>query len=649
MAFETLHYMKNHQKGKSGFMALKLDMSKAYDRVEWVFLEGMMKQMGFDIRWIALIMECITTVSYSILVNGDPSESFLPSRGLRQGDPLSPYLFLICSERLHGLLNKEAEEGHIRGVSICKKGPRLTHLFFADDSLVFCKASIAECQNIQSVLNVYEKASGQKLNRNKTGLFFSKSTPPHILNQIKEFLGVQEVKNHEKYLGLPSLVGKHKKASLRFIKEKILAKLQGWKEQLLSQAGREILLKAVIQAIPTFAMSCFKIPTTLCEEIESLIRKFWWGQRGNQRKIHWTKWSALCKPKDRGGMGFKELQKFNEAMLAKQVWRLLDNNDSLFHWFFKSKFFPNGSILKAKEGNGSFAWKSLLKGRDVISSYSPLGYDAKVSILIDHDNCCWREDVIDSSFSPHEAALIKAIPLSLDNCVDMLFWPKNSNGLYSVKSGYKLLLECELNDEPSSSDLSLSKKVWRGIWNLKIPNRAKNLLWRAGSETLPTRVHFRWLSKLAVNCSSFLDVIQLTQDHNNLSDLFAMIAALIWARRNQIRVGDKVNFDGATFSSKALAGLGAIIRNEQGLVMAAYTHSIPLPTSVETVEVLAARSAICLAKDLNFSKVSFCHTRRQGNRVAHGLARLACNFSDYQVWMEDVPPDLYDVYCSDFP
>ncbi|XP_030970311.1 uncharacterized protein LOC115990640 [Quercus lobata] len=151
----------------------------------------------------------------------------------------------------------------------------------------------------------------------------------------------------------------------------------------------------------------------------------------------------------------------------------------------------------------------------------------------------------------------------------------------------------------------------------------------------------------------------------------------------------KVNFDGATFSSKALAGLGAIIRNDQGLVMAAYTQSIPLPTSVETVEVLAARSAICLAKDLNFSKVifegdseiiikainkgdllsssfghilndinllsksfqrvSFCHTRRLGNRVAHGLARMACNFSDYQVWMEDVPPDLYDVYCSDFP
>lgn len=124
---------------------MKLDISKAYDRVEWIFLEGMMKQMGFDAKWIAFIMECITTVSYFILINGKPSDIINPFRGLRQGDLLSPYLFLICSEVRHGLLQKSAEAGHIRGVFICKKGPRLTHLFFADDSLVFCGATLAEC------------------------------------------------------------------------------------------------------------------------------------------------------------------------------------------------------------------------------------------------------------------------------------------------------------------------------------------------------------------------------------------------------------------------------------------------------------------------------------------------------------------------
>ena len=135
-----------------------------------------MKQMGFDVRWIALIMECITMVSYSILVNGDPSDIIHPSRGLRQGDPLSPYLFLICSEGLHGLLNKEAKEGHIRGVSICKKGPRLTHLFFVDDSLVFCRATLAEGQNVQNLLNVTRKPQGSS--STETKLAFFSATPP---------------------------------------------------------------------------------------------------------------------------------------------------------------------------------------------------------------------------------------------------------------------------------------------------------------------------------------------------------------------------------------------------------------------------------------------------------------------------------------
>ena len=118
-------------------------------------------------------------------------------------------------------------------------------------------------------------------------------------------------------LGLPTVVGKNKKVSLNYIKERVWAKLQGCKEKLLSQPGREVLLKAVVQSIPTFAMSCFKLLVGLCKEIEMQIRKFWWGERGGQRKIHWKSWEILCKLKSEEGMGFKDLVRFSEAMLAK--------------------------------------------------------------------------------------------------------------------------------------------------------------------------------------------------------------------------------------------------------------------------------------------------------------------------------------------
>ena len=185
-------------------MAIKLDMSKAYDKVEWDYLSSVMEKMGFNEHWIRLMMLCVKTVTYSILVNGEPKGMITPTRGIRQGDPLSPFLFLLCTEGLNGLINQAAQQGHIKGYSLCRNSPRLTHLLFADDSLLFCRATIEECQRVLDILEVYGRCSGQQINRSKTTIFFSKSTSDNTRNQIKLALGVPEIIQYERYLGLPS-------------------------------------------------------------------------------------------------------------------------------------------------------------------------------------------------------------------------------------------------------------------------------------------------------------------------------------------------------------------------------------------------------------------------------------------------------------
>jgi hypothetical protein len=273
-AYETMHTMHTSMWSKVGFMGIKLDMSKAYDRVEWGFLEEVMKKMGFPNRWINWVMECVRSVTYSIIVNGQPVGHIKPMRGLRQGDPISPYLFLICAEALSAMLNQAEVRGVISGVPTSKRGPKISHLFFADDSLLFCKANSVEWRRLTKILDKYEAASGQKLNKEKTSIFFSRNTSAEKREEITRLSGLQATEKYEKYLGLPTLVGKSRVKAFKSIQDRVWNKLQNWKVKFLSQAGKEILLKAVVQAIPTFCMSVFLLPITLCKEINKLMQKF---------------------------------------------------------------------------------------------------------------------------------------------------------------------------------------------------------------------------------------------------------------------------------------------------------------------------------------------------------------------------------------
>jgi hypothetical protein len=171
VAYEALHTMYTQMKGKNGFMEIKLDMSKAYDKVKWTFLEEIMRKMRFKDMWIALIMNCVTTISYSILM------AFHLVRSLPQeGDTLSPYIFLLCTEGLSSLLLQAAQEGRITGVPIAAKGSWLRHLFFADDSLLFYRATFQEWGNVMQLIQKYELASDWKINNTKTAIFCSRNT-----------------------------------------------------------------------------------------------------------------------------------------------------------------------------------------------------------------------------------------------------------------------------------------------------------------------------------------------------------------------------------------------------------------------------------------------------------------------------------------
>ena len=153
ISHECLHFLKNKRQGNDGYTALKLDMSKAYDRVEWGYLKAVMEKMGFNQVWVEWIMECISSVSNSFNVNGEAKKYVIPARGIRQGDPLSPYLFLLCSEGLSSVLKNATRQGSISGLRISKHGLAITHLFFADDMLIFCKAVGAETRKLREILD----------------------------------------------------------------------------------------------------------------------------------------------------------------------------------------------------------------------------------------------------------------------------------------------------------------------------------------------------------------------------------------------------------------------------------------------------------------------------------------------------------------
>ncbi|KAK3211792.1 hypothetical protein Dsin_016498 [Dipteronia sinensis] len=232
---------------------------------------------------------------------------------------------------------------------------------------MFTKADDKNCLEVRKVLETYSNASGQLVNYNKSAMCFSASISAREGDRMASVVGVNRVDCHEKYLELPCFSGRNKRKIFAEIVGRVWSRIKGWGEKLLSVGGKEILVKVVVQSVPTYAMGMFKLPKSLIQEIHRLSARFWWGGNEKNRKTHWCTWKKLCRSKLEGGLGFRDLETFNRALLAKQCWRILKSPESLAAKTLKGCYFPNCNFMEAtKKSSGSFLWNSLLWGKGLL-------------------------------------------------------------------------------------------------------------------------------------------------------------------------------------------------------------------------------------------------------------------------------------------
>ncbi|KAL8100419.1 hypothetical protein AgCh_032616 [Apium graveolens] len=419
-------------------------------------------------------------------------------------------------------------------------------MFFADDYYIFYKAKVECAEHVLQMLMTFETASGQQINVDKSSVMFSRNVGADLKQELCNQLGFFEAGDNSMYLGLPSFLNRKKSVAFGYIKEKLQEKLQGWDKKKLSRGGKEILIKSVAQTLPNYTMSVFLLPIEVCKDLERAMCKFWWKTGPNRdRGIHWMSWERMSSRKADGGMGFRSIIDFNIALLEKQAWRV-GNGQSI-------------SILNDP-------W--LPDAHDpYIHSYSEAFINQNVSSLMVTGEHVWDVELISDMFIDRDAELILSIPLDNDSA-NSWYWRGEKLGEYSVKSAYLLI-----QDSKNSNRSEDNSGFWRKLWNLKIPSKVKNFLWRAVNNCLPTKdllrvkqvqvssicptcnissestLHALVLCSFAVSCweksalpsitgefNSFAEWIQLVFDQRNVEAIHVsvMLCWMLWKNRNEL-------------------------------------------------------------------------------------------------------------------
>ncbi|GJY63502.1 RNA-directed DNA polymerase, eukaryota [Tanacetum coccineum] len=477
------------------------------------YLDDVLISFGFGPKWRSWIRGSLSSGKASILVNGSPTTEFHLYRGLKQGDPLAPFLFLLIMESLHLSFSRAVEAGIFKGYKI-DPSTTLSHLFYADDAVFIGEWSHSNLKGIMNILRCFSLLSGMSINIQKSHLL-GVGIPDNCVAEAAKSIGCLIMKAPFKYLGI--LVGDNmssKKAWDETI-NKMKKRLSRWKLNTLSVGGRLTLLKSVLGSTPIYNMSIFKVPKSVLNYMESLRRNFFNGIQEGDRKIAWVKWSKVLASKKFGGLGVSSFFALNRALLFKWVWRYLSHDNSLWSRIISALHGLNGHVLSAAfnstwssiitevnslkvkgvdlishckirvgKGTGTSFWKDLWIGDNLLKLSFPrlfaLEENKDISVA-DKMNTS-----ISSSFRRHvrggvESQQLDQLSLLLDTVIlsnmdDRWFWDLNGDGVFQVKDVRSML------DEAFLPKMEVPTR-----WIKSIPIKVNVFAWKLYLDRLPTR------------------------------------------------------------------------------------------------------------------------------------------------------------------
>ncbi|GJV40037.1 RNA-directed DNA polymerase, eukaryota [Tanacetum coccineum] len=337
-------------------MFFKVDFAKAYDSVSWDFLIDVLKAFGFGPTWCNWIRGTFCFAKASILVNGSPSDEFQFHCGLKQGDPLSPYLFILVMESLHLSVSRAVNEGLFKGIRL-HGSLSLSHLFYADDALFIGEWSDVNLRGIIYILKCFFLASGLQINIHKSQIL-GVGVPRSIVEAMALSIGCSIMENKFRYLGVMVGESMSRHKAWDDVVLKLRSRLSKWKAKTLSIGGRLTLLKSVLGASPLYTMSIFKVPKGVLKVMESIRNNFFKGADPSEKKITWVAWDKVLASKKKGGLGVSSFHALNRALLLKWVWRFVSQDDSL--WFRVIQA-VHGSMIDTHSAQKASIWSSILK------------------------------------------------------------------------------------------------------------------------------------------------------------------------------------------------------------------------------------------------------------------------------------------------